>query len=123
MMKLYFISGHRDITMEEFNKYYIPKIEDAIKNRGEFVVGDYVGVDIISQNYLKNRKIKNVTVYHMFNKPMNNVGYKTVGGFITDEDRDRAMTLVSDIDIAWVRNGKELSGTQQNIDRRKVLKG
>ena len=122
-MKLYFIGGHRNITMDEFNKYYIPQIEDAINNGGKFVVGDYIGVDIIAQNYLKNRNIKDVTVYHMFDKPMNNAGYKTIGGFTTDEDRDRAMTLISDVDIAWVRNEKEFSGTQQNIDRRKVLKG
>ena len=29
-MKIYFISGHRDITQEEFDKYYIPELKKAI---------------------------------------------------------------------------------------------
>lgn len=29
---IYFISGHRDITQEEFDANYVPAIEDAIDN-------------------------------------------------------------------------------------------
>ena len=48
---IYFISGHRDITQEEFDANYVPAIEDAIDNGQttwedcEFIVGDCKGCD------------------------------------------------------------------------------
>jgi len=119
---IYFISGHRNITLEEFEKYYKQQIFNALKNKNsKFVIGDYDGVDSIAQQFLIN-KTKNVTIYHMFDKPMNNNGnWKTKGGYIDDIDRDSAMTRESDEDIVWVRNPGELSGTEQNIIRRKIF--
>lgn len=124
---IYFISGHRDVSHREFVNGYsnvIDLILETDKNP-EFVVGDYVGVDTLAQSYLSSLvasgKLQkdSVTVYHMFAEPRNNTGdFQTFGGFINDEDRDGAMTAVSDVDIAWVRPGKKGSGTQQNIDRR-----
>lgn len=48
---VYFISGHRDLTQEEFDANYVPALEDAIDNGQttwedcEFVVGDCKGCD------------------------------------------------------------------------------
>ena len=44
---IYFVSGHRDITKEEFEKYYIMALRTAYyeDDKPEFVVGDYEGVD------------------------------------------------------------------------------
>lgn len=123
MTKVAFISGHRDVTDEEFNCHYVPKIDDAIYNRHMIVVGDYQGVDIMAQKYLDSVGYDNVIVYHMFKAPRNYVSrYATRGGYTSDEDRDSAMTDISHYDIAWVRVGKEKSGTQQNIDRRLKVK-
>jgi hypothetical protein len=44
--------------------------------------------------------------------------FATKGEFKTDKQRDAAMTAASTIDIAWVRPGKEYSGTAQNLARR-----
>jgi len=120
---VYFISGHRDITKEEFKKYYATKIDEVIKKDGyaSFVVGDYEGVDIMAQHYLYSiRKEKVTTVYHMFDKPRNIHESITLtkGGYTTDIERDSAMTDASDFDIAYVRKGKWNSGTAQNIKRR-----
>lgn len=124
----YFISGHRDITQKEFQRYYAKSIIDAVMkepNTVEFVVGDYYGVDAMAQEYLANlkktySKIK-VSVYHMFDTPRNNFyQFPTVGGFENDHTRDCAMTVASDMDIAWVRSGKHNSGTAQNVLRRKI---
>ena len=121
---VYFISGHRDITKEEFEKYYVPKIDTTLENdnNATFVVGDYYGVDIMAQDYLVNKGVQdNVTVYHMFESPRNhNTMIKSLkGGFKNDEERDSAMTSVSDFDIAFVRNEKwKNSGTAINIRRR-----
>lgn len=125
----YFISGHRDITEEEFEKNYAPEIQEIIDNDTEalFIIGDYYGVDIMAQNYLvdvlefdPNR----ITVYHMLDNPrnINSKITNTVGGFKSDEERDSAMTDDSFYDLAFVRDNTKLSGTAQNILRRHLLK-
>lgn len=126
-MKTYFISGHRNITFEEFEKNYAKALELAAQEQSNFVIGDYYGVDIMAQNYLMNSlKIDpdRITVYHMFEAPRNiNPKIKnTKGGFKSDSERDAAMTEASDEDIAFVRDPKKWSGTGENILRRHKLK-
>lgn len=125
--KTYFISGHRNISELEFEKYK-DRISNILKETPDalFVIGDYHGVDIMCQDYLLNEleiSPQQITVYHMFEKPRN-VNPKVinlVGGFKTDEERDASMTAKSSHDIAFVRNHTELSGTAQNILRRYLL--
>lgn len=122
---VYFISGHRNITEEQFNKSYVPAIENVISSDVAFgfVIGDYQGVDIMAQNYLVSRGFANkVFVYHMFDKPRNLAEGIThlIGGFQTDEERDSAMTKDSDFDIAFYDHSP--SGTFENIRRRHYLK-
>lgn len=131
---IYFISGHRDITKEEFEKFYINKINYImdLDPFPSFVVGDYEGADIMAQEYLRTLidqgRISeyNIYVYHMFEKPRHYAfteypNVKCVGGFRGDIERDSAMTKDSDFDIAFVRDGKWNSGTAQNIQRRAKL--
>ena len=113
-----FISGHLTLTQAEFDEYYPPLIDAALANGDSFVVGDARGADTMAQNYLLG-KTDAVVVYHMFTHPCHNAGFKTKGGFKSDEQRDAQMTADSDHDIACVRPGRERSGTQKNIDRRK----
>lgn len=126
-MKTYFISGHRDLTMEEFESNYAPIIIKALSLDSNFVVGDYEGCDIMAQNYLVNTlnvSPEKIKVFHMFTSPRN-INPKitqTVGGFTTDVERDSAMTKHSDYDIAFIRPNKYNSGTAQNILRRYELK-
>jgi hypothetical protein len=129
--KVYFISGHRNITEEEFNNNYAKVLDKVSKEMCDFVVGDYYGVDIMAQNYLVDVLSVNpdrITVYHMFDKPRNiNPKIKnTKGGFKTDEERDAAMTEASDEDIAFIRDLDKWSGTKENVLRRykpeKILK-
>ena len=71
-----------------------------------------------------NINTKNITVYHIGDKP-NNINSKItnfIGGFLTDEERDSAMTNASVKDIAFVRDNTKWSGTAQNILRRFLLK-
>ena len=123
----YFISGHRDITDDEFS-IYKQKIDEVLEHTPDayFVVGDYQGVDIMSQNYLMEKNVNpiNITVYHMFTEPRNinpNI-VNIIGGFKTDEERDAAMTAISKHDIAFVRKHTKLSGTAQNILRRFLMR-
>jgi hypothetical protein len=118
-----YISGHLKISNEEFAMHYLGKINQALASGESFVVGDARGADTMAQEYLshhlKGEDRKRVTIYHMFDKPRNNVGnFQTKGGYKTDEERDAAMTAASESDIAWVRPGRETSGTAKNILRR-----
>lgn len=140
MSKIYFISGHLDLSQEEFDIHYKQKIVDAIHSTDNncFVVGDSRGADTLGQKllayYCKNNQAlyDRVIVYHMFQKPRNNVGaFKTIGGFQCDEDRDKAMIKASSEDILWIRSPEEqkkrlgakynpyhVSGTTKNMLRR-----
>ena len=118
---IFFISGHLSLTQEEFDTHYKPLIDEKLSHNYSFVVGDAKGADTLAQTYLFG-KTDRVVVYHMFGSPRYNSGFPTEGGFQSDEERDSAMTDNSDIDIAWVRKGREKSGTQKNLDRRETIK-
>jgi hypothetical protein len=117
-----FVSGHRNITQEEFEEHYVPKLKEGMSWSAIFVIGDYYGVDEMTQKYLKDQGYpdKLIRVYHMLKDPRCcHVGeFCKIGGFKSDEDRDDSMTFASTMDIAWVRPGKENSGTAQNLARR-----
>jgi hypothetical protein len=120
-MTTYFVSGHLDLTLDEFRAHYAPRITAAIADDVDaaFVVGDARGCDLMTQLYLRDARAVRVQVFHMFEKPRNNVGgFPTVGGFTSDNARDTALTEASDADIAWVRPGRTSSGTAANLARR-----
>lgn len=118
-MSRYFVSGHLNLTQQEFDDHYEPQLSKALENSEcSFVVGDANGCDSMTQRWLQTRGAF-VTVYHMLTAPRNNVGFPTVGGFTSDYERDAAMTAASTQDIAWVRKGRKTSGTAKNLARRK----
>lgn len=126
----YFISGHRDLSYEDFQFYYKPLIDRVIIEDPDarFVVGDCDGVDKLAMDYIWDECDRPLTIFHMFNAPRNiPEGMGTVpdaeevyfvGGFKSDEERDSAMTKASDFDIAFVKDNRWNSGTAQNIKRR-----
>lgn len=129
-MSTFFVSGHLDLTEQEFADHYVAEIDKAIADKGWFVVGDAKGCDTLAQQYLwkhakpfEEHKVVDlrVIVFHMLDKPRFNAGFQTIGGFKSDEDRDLAMTLQSTHDIAWVRPGRENSGTAKNLQRRALI--
>ncbi len=122
---VYFISGHRRITKEEFNNSYKPAIDFVLEHTPDckFVIGDYWGCDEMAQNYLVDEleiDPSRITIYHMMEAPRyhNKKIENLVGGFQSDEERDAAMTDASNEDIAFVKDHTVLSGTAQNILRR-----
>lgn len=117
MSKTYFVSGHLDLTALEFLIHYAPRLRTAINEGALFVVGDAKGCDHRVQQFLKAMGGQ-ATIYHMHRTPRNNEGFPTKGGFPNDVARDEAMTAASDDDIAWVRPGREDSGTAKNLARR-----
>jgi hypothetical protein len=116
-----FVSGHRNLTPAEFYKHYQPQLDKAIAAGCQFVVGDAPGADAMAQMYLVGRAAaEQVTVYHAGRKPRHWYGgFAVRGGYASQSAKDAAMTAVSDYDIAWVRPGKETSGTARNLARRR----
>lgn len=126
----YFISGHRDLSYEDFELYYKPVIDNVITNDKEpiFMVGDCGGVDKFAMDYIFKYYIVPIIIYHMFDTPRNIPeglgespeleGVFFHGGFTSDEERDSTMTKISDFDIAFVKDNRWRSGTAQNIKRR-----
>jgi hypothetical protein len=125
-MKTYFISGHGNITFEEWYIKYKPLIDKGLEEKSNFILGDFRGTDVLSMEYLKD-KTKSVIIAHCFSKPRYRVDtvdlpskfWEYKGGFENDEERDIYMTKHSDVDIAFFREGRENSGTAKNINRRK----
>lgn len=119
-----FVSGHLDLTEDEFQEHYVPLLTEYCSLGYHFVVGDARGADSMTQLFLENHpnKSPHVMVYHMFDQPRNMLGgFNSCGGFQSDTERDTEMTIGSDIDLAWVRPGREKSGTAKNLARRKTL--
>lgn len=132
MSKIAFISGHLDLTSDEFEAHYQPQLDKALHAGYSFVIGDARGADTAAQSYLfVNLSFaeyrQRVTVFHMLTSPRNHLGHCPLrGGYPSNNAKDRAMTEASDFDIAWVRPNKyedvsgRMSGTEQNIVRRKA---
>lgn len=117
------ISGHVDITWAEFCNHYLERIRKAITSGHKIVVGDCRGVDEMTITFARFSSCKaDLTVYHMFHAPrLDCWPFPAVGGFQSDDERDAAMTVAGDYDIAWIRPGREKSGTAKNIKRRAKL--
>jgi hypothetical protein len=104
MGEVYFISGHIDLSEQDFITHYKPLLDKAIEEKAMFIVGDAAGTDTMAQKYLSEYK-ERVLIFHMFDKVRNNVGgFKTIGGFKDDESRDKAMTLRSTKNILYIRS-------------------
>lgn len=115
----YHVSGHIDLTDDEWTLHYVPLLQRAVARGASFVVGEARGADARAQAWLHENGVIAVTVFHMLTRPRANVGsWPTIGGFADDESRDAAMTAASTHDLAWVRLGRENSGTAKNLLRR-----
>lgn len=129
----YFISGHRDLTQEEFNEHYAPILKKVLQEDWgcQFVIGDWEGCDkmalefILSQeecyNFIEIFYVDKVRI-RPFGRHIANFKDLYVNSRDTYNECDEAMTKFSDFDIAWVRSGREDSHTAMNIKRRFNLK-
>lgn len=134
---IYFISGHRDLSYKDFEKYYIPVIQRVLEEDPEatFMMGDCDGVDKYAMDYIYDNTNNFFTIYHMLDSPRNvpknytpptdeyllDCRIASRSGFRSDEERDSAMTTDSDFDIAFVKDNRWDSGTAQNIKRRNSI--
>ena len=125
----YFVSGHRDLTREEFEEHYAPLIKKVIEydEWPSFIVGDWEGCDtlfvehLILEGYLVpfivtyTDKLRTEKLINRFNKECILAKSEQLN---TYDECDTYMTKNSDFDIAWIRPGREDSHTAKNIKRR-----
>lgn len=124
---IYFISGHRDITQEEFDANYVPAMEDAIDNGQttwedcEFIVGDCKGCDQMAAEYIAKYIEENMddwdcvpctlTIHHMFSEPRFRVGTKADEAEILEEllpkEELNAALLKLALDKGWYDDNEE----------------
>ena len=126
---IYFISGHRDLTKEEFSRHYVPIIDKIIHNDvlAEFVVGDWEGCDSMFIDFLLSQPdYPPITVYHVeqtprityYGEPLCNFENISSIQCTTYDECDECMTRDSTFDVAWIRPGRGDSHTAKNIKRR-----
>lgn len=139
MTHTYFVSGHIDLTDDEFQENYVPILNDILSKDPDasFVLGDATGADAMTQKFLHYRSIPRtrVTIYYK-TTPKNPFDFLTKGPFSSHPEKDKQMTKESDSDIAWIRpkdlhrlllesqgktfDPKYVTGTEKNIQRRKL---
>ena len=125
---IYFISGHRDLTQEEFDQHYLPVINKVLEDDDtpEFVLGDWEGCDTMALEYLVIlHRIPWITIYCVDNPRVQPHGSNPTDfeevylhRCRTYDECDSEMTKCSNFDIAWIRPGRKDSHTAKNIKRR-----
>lgn len=126
-MATYFVSGHTDITLSEFNQYYEKAMLKLIIEGHSFIMSDEPGCSTMARELLfKHFDVKSlgltwrVTVYTTGEKKPCLKHFDTSNGHATDDERDATMTQLSDNDLAWVRPGRERENCSvvNNLKRR-----
>jgi hypothetical protein len=140
MNRKIFISGHCNITHEEFDNHYKPKLDEIISNPiHNILIGNARGADTLALDYLifNNYPKELITIYFYspYNCSMNKYeGLNIVNGFTSYTKRDSEMTKLSTEDLLWIRSDednkimlesmgmvyikKRKSGTELNLIRR-----
>lgn len=118
-----FISGNNDLTEKQFIQYYLPILKMMIDDENTvFRISDDTECSNLCiktfEQFLKNKK--RVIIYSTSKLPPKDLpsGYGFIGGFLTMEERDAAMTITSDTDLHIVLQGEGKSSVTKNILRR-----
>ncbi|VBB17917.1 hypothetical protein YASMINEVIRUS_380 [Yasminevirus sp. GU-2018] len=143
-MPTYFISGHVNLTEDEFKLHYKKRLDDLIMTKNDkIVVGNANGADKMSFDYLVDNAYPPnlITVFHYGSGVPRSYyvskGVNVIDGFDSYTKRDSHMTNNSDADILWIRPEDEtkaivekegkvyrpgrISGTEINKNRRAKL--
>ena len=119
----YFVSGHRDLTQEEFDRHYVYLLDRVLADDpyAEFVVGDWEGCDSIFVKYMEEYYTDAlIHIFYVYESRIpegefNEYRFHECNNY---DDCDETMTRHSNFDIVWIRPGREDSHTAKNIKRR-----
>ncbi len=126
MNKKIFVFGNGNLSWENFHRFYIEPLKGTAVSECEFIIGDFAGTDTMMMEYLKD-KTENVTIIHMKDRPRYSINtfrnkaskWKTVGGFVSDAERDNFGISNCTHFLAVDFNSDETrkSGTLKNIEK------
>lgn len=141
-----FVSGEYSIKKWQLDRYYIPRLEEEIKNGSYFVLGNSPGVDHWCQRFLGEQGVDSSRVFVLFCEASNQYDFRMadkygfnqrLGGFKSPYYRDIQMTILTRDDIVYSRKDNETQefckkigieyqpdracGSQQNQQRRNDL--
>ncbi|KAF2679396.1 hypothetical protein K458DRAFT_422219 [Lentithecium fluviatile CBS 122367] len=127
-----FVSGHINITPQQFSFHYVPALDAAIHRGDTFILSAARGADTLALAYLRTRNVdpSRITIYlhtpqpnrkpnatqarvdKMQSTPEVEERYRKEGYNIRvtqgyHDERDAACTDASDYDILWVRGETE----------------
>ena len=115
-----FIAGPRAI--KSLDKNIINKIDNICRKNYEIVVGDADGIDSSVQEYLNQRKYKNVKLYASNGMARNNYGNWRVENVKVDSNikgfdfyAQKDLKMVKDADIGFMIWNGESKGTFNNM--------
>lgn len=117
----YYITGHRDLSKEEFSKIYIPEIDRIIRedSNAVFLVGVCEGVDLYTIQYLNKYSIP-VQVYG----PNLDIKNDLTRLHLYPSYEKSALEMIknSDKTIGFIKPGRENSSfTALNILKRYII--
>ena len=98
--RVFFISGHMNLTKNEFDLHYKSEIDKSINEGGTYVIGNAKGADTMALDYLLYKGIdpKNITIYfynrygNKYSKKYIDRGVNLIRGFSGYTSRDAEMT-------------------------------
>jgi hypothetical protein len=114
-----FITGQQDCTQDDFDLYYAPAIESALKEGYSFAVGNAAGVDAFAKKLLWDvHHCARVTIYDKGAKTGDipeGSGWALKNGFDSYPDRDFQMMLDSNKIVCYLFGNSGGTGTHRNL--------
>lgn len=118
------ISGHTDITREQFDATYVPRLKELADQGAAFILGGAPGTDRMAQQWLiSNGHGLRMTVY---DRKGRDGRLSPSGNHVAldknDQLRDERLTRDSVVDVAFIKSSSSAvgSGTFANMLRRHV---
>ena len=107
------ICGQLNLTKDKFDRYYIPLIDEVIKNNMTIYVGNAEGCDTFAVEYLFKVGYENVTVVNKKNEfkfSFTQNKWKLISGFNGYPERDKYMIDHCNKVIGFIGNDKRSLG-------------
>lgn len=120
---VYLISGHDDITAEEFeiNYEYIIRKTNAEYDQCKYIVGDRKGCDQLTQDFLRSIGVspERITIYYDedCDPPINKFTYNVIK--LNCVQLYKSMVMNSVYDIMWLRDDHQQSVPHKIVALRK----
>ena len=127
---IYFCSGYKDLTDEEFQKYYIPQITKIQNTNSKYIISDSNNFDFQCIRYLLSQNVhpENIIIYSINTLMSQNIfmlpeskSFKFVGGFFDQKECDIYSTENSNEDILWIREIQDIPYYDKNYTSRTYL--